>query len=55
MEEILKAVAIERYDLLVLAGYEPNPPKNLKVISDEVLELVRLTTRPVLVYREDNY
>lgn len=55
VEEILKAVAIERYDLVVLAAYEPNVPKNLKTISDEVLELVRLTTRPVLVYREDNY
>ena len=55
VEEILKAVAIERYDLVVLAAYEPELPKNLKVLSDEVLELVRLTTRPVLVYREDNY
>jgi nucleotide-binding universal stress UspA family protein len=55
VEEILKAVAIERYDLLVLAAYEPELPKNLKVISDEVLDLVKLTTRPVLVYREDNY
>jgi len=53
VEEILKAVAIERYDLLVFGGYEPKLPKYLKVISDEVLDLVRLTTRPVLVYRED--
>ena len=53
VEEILKAVAIERYDLLVLGAYEPKLPQYLKVISDEVLELVRLTTRPVLVYRED--
>jgi nucleotide-binding universal stress UspA family protein len=55
VEEILRAVALERYDLLVLADFEPELPKNLKVLSDEVLELVRLTTRPVLVYREDNY
>jgi nucleotide-binding universal stress UspA family protein len=54
VEEILKAVAIDRYDLLVLGAYEPNP-KYLKGRSDEVLELVRLTTRPVLVYREDTY
>ena len=38
VEEVLKAVAIERYDLLVLAAYEPELPKNLKVMSDEVLE-----------------
>jgi nucleotide-binding universal stress UspA family protein len=55
VEEILKAVAIERYDLLVLGAYEPKVPKYLKVMNDEVLELVKLTTRPVLVYREDNY
>jgi nucleotide-binding universal stress UspA family protein len=52
VEEILKAVAVERYDLLVLGAYEHNP-KHLKVMSNEVLDLVRLTTRPVLVYRED--
>jgi nucleotide-binding universal stress UspA family protein len=52
VDEVLKAVAVERYDLLVLEAYEHNP-KYLKVISDEVLNLVRLTTRPVLVYRED--
>ncbi len=52
-DEILKAVAVERYDLLVLGAYEHKLPKYLKVISDEVLNLVRLTTRPVLVYRED--
>ena len=54
VDEILKAVAVERYDLLVLGAYEYKLPKYLKVISDEVLNLVRLTTRPVLVYREDN-
>jgi nucleotide-binding universal stress UspA family protein len=54
VEEILKAVAIERYDLLVLGAFEYNLPKYAKVMSDEVLDLVRLSTRPVLVYREDN-
>jgi nucleotide-binding universal stress UspA family protein len=53
VDEILKAVAVERYDLLVLGAYEHKLPKYSKVISDEVLNLVRLTTRPVLVYRED--
>jgi nucleotide-binding universal stress UspA family protein len=52
VDEILKAVAIERYDLLVLGAYGHNLPKYLKVISDEALNLVQLTTRPVLVYRE---
>jgi nucleotide-binding universal stress UspA family protein len=52
VEEILKAVAVERYDLLVLGPYE-HDSKSLKVMSNEVLDLVRLTTRPVLVYRED--
>ena len=53
VDEILKAVAVERYDLLVLGAYGHKLPKYLKVISDEALNLVRLTTRPVLVYRED--
>lgn len=51
VEEILKAVAVERYDLLVLGAYGHQRPKYLKMISDEALNLVRLTTRPVLVYR----
>ncbi len=52
VDEILKAVAVERYDLLVLGAYGHQRPKVLKIISDEALNLVRLTTRPVLVYRE---
>ena len=52
VDEILKAVAMERYDLLVLGAYGHKLPKYLKVISDEALNLVRLTTRPVLVYRD---
>lgn len=51
VEEILKDVAIERYDLLVLGAYGHQRPRYLRVISDEALNLVRLTTRPVLVYR----
>jgi nucleotide-binding universal stress UspA family protein len=52
VDEILKAVAVERYDLLVLGAYGHHRPKYLKVISDEALNLVRLTTRPVLVFRD---
>jgi nucleotide-binding universal stress UspA family protein len=51
VEEILKDVARERYDLLVLGAYGHRRPKYLRLISDEALNLVRLTTRPVLVYR----
>jgi nucleotide-binding universal stress UspA family protein len=53
VDEVLKAVAVERYDLLVLGACELRLPKYSKVSSDEVLNLVKLTTRPVLVYRED--
>ncbi len=52
VDEILKAVAVERYDLLVLGAYGHRRPKYLKVISDEALNLVRLTSRPVLVFRD---
>ncbi len=51
VEEILKDVARERYDLLVLGAYGHKRPRYLRLISDEALNLVRLTTRPVLVYR----
>jgi nucleotide-binding universal stress UspA family protein len=51
-EEVLKEVAVGRYDLVVLGAYGHRLPKYLPVISDEALTLARLTTRPVLVFRE---
>jgi nucleotide-binding universal stress UspA family protein len=51
-EEVLKEVAVGRYDLVVLGAYGHRHPKYLPVISDEALDLARLTTRPVLVFRE---
>ncbi|MBW1990527.1 MAG: universal stress protein [Deltaproteobacteria bacterium] len=51
-EEILKEVAVGRYDLVVLGAYGHRHPRYLPVISDEALNLARLTTRPVLVFRE---
>jgi nucleotide-binding universal stress UspA family protein len=53
VDEILNAVAVERYDLLVLGAYGHSRPKYLKVLSDEALNLLRLTSRAVLVYRDD--
>jgi nucleotide-binding universal stress UspA family protein len=52
VEEILKEVAVNRHDLVVLGAYGHNRPKYLKLISDEALNLARLTTRPILVYRD---
>lgn len=52
VDEILKDVARSRYDLLVLGAYGHNTPKYMRLISDEALNLVRLTNRPVLVFRE---
>ena len=51
-EEILKEVAVGRYDLVVLGAYGHRRPRYLPVISDEALNLARLTTRPVLVFRD---
>lgn len=53
VEEILKAVAVHRYDLVVLGAYGHKRPKYVKLISDEALNLARLTTRPILVFREN--
>ena len=52
VEEILKDVAVHRYDLVVLGAYGHRRPKYLKLISDEALNLARMTTRPILVFRE---
>jgi hypothetical protein len=35
----------------VLGAYGHKKPRYMRIISDEALNLVRLTTRPVLVYR----
>jgi hypothetical protein len=52
VEEILKDVAVHRYDLIVLGAYGHERPKYLKLISADALNLARLTTRPILVFRE---
>jgi hypothetical protein len=36
----------------VLGAYGHNRPRYLNLISDEALILARLTTRPILVYRD---
>jgi len=36
----------------VLGAYGHNRPRYLNLISDEALNLARLTTRPILVYRD---
>jgi len=50
-EEILREVNSLPYDLVVLGAYGHTRPRILKLISDDALNLVRSTTRPVLVFR----
>jgi nucleotide-binding universal stress UspA family protein len=52
VDEVLKEVKALPYDLVVLGAYGHRKPKYLRVISDEALNLVRSTTRPVLVFRD---
>ncbi len=52
VETILRDVAINRHDLVILGAYGLKRSKYFKLISDEALNLARLTTRPILVYRE---
>ena len=52
VEQILRDVAVHRYDLVVLGAYGHKRPKYMKLLSDEALNLARLTTRPILVFRE---
>jgi nucleotide-binding universal stress UspA family protein len=51
VNEVLREVKSLPYDLVVLGAYGPKKPKYLRIISDEALNLVRSTTRPVLVFR----
>jgi len=52
VDEVLKEVRGSLYDLIVLGAYGHNRPKYLQLISDEALNLVRSTTRPVLLFRD---
>ncbi len=52
VDEVLKEVRGSLYDLIVLGAYGHSRPKYLQLISDEALNLVRSTTRPVLVFRD---
>jgi nucleotide-binding universal stress UspA family protein len=52
VDELLKAVTVKRFDLIVLGAHWQKRSKYLAMISDEALDLVRLTNRPVLVFRE---
>jgi nucleotide-binding universal stress UspA family protein len=51
-DEILKEMRGSLYDLVVLGAYGHGRPTIRRLISDEALNLVRSTTRPVLVFRE---
>ena len=52
VDEVLKEVATENYDLIVLGAYGHQRPRYLRMLSDEALNLVRLANLPVLVFRD---
>ena len=52
VDEVVKEVIGSRCDLIVLGAYGHQQSKFRQMISDEALNLVRSTTRPVLVFRE---
>jgi nucleotide-binding universal stress UspA family protein len=51
VDEVLQEVKSSPYDLVILGAYGHSKTKLLRMISDEALNLVRSTTRPVLVFR----
>ena len=51
VDEVLQEVKSSPYDLVIMGAYGHSKPKLLRMISDEALNLVRSTTRPVLVFR----
>jgi nucleotide-binding universal stress UspA family protein len=52
VDETLKEVLTGDHDLVVLGAYGHERSRLLKVISDEALNIVSRTLRPVLVYRD---
>ncbi len=52
VDEVLKEVKSFPYDLVILGAYGHRRPKLFQAISDEALNVVRSTTRPVLVFRD---
>lgn len=52
VDETIKEIMNEDYDLVVLGAYGHHRPKYLQMISDEALTLVKRTMRPVLVFRD---
>ncbi|MFP5213662.1 MAG: hypothetical protein ACLGPL_09805, partial [Acidobacteriota bacterium] len=53
VQKIREEVSTDRYDLVVLGAYGLKRPKLLSVIGDDALDLVRRTSLPVLVFRDD--
>ncbi len=51
VDEVAREVKSSLCDLVVLGAYGHQRPKFLQLISDEALNLVRSTTKPVLVFR----
>jgi len=52
VDEILREVTKSPYDLVVLGAYGHTMPRILRMISDDALNVVRSTTRPVLVFSD---
>lgn len=52
VDETIKEIKNEDYDLVVLGAYGHHRPKYLQLISDEALTIVKRTMRPVLVFRD---
>ncbi len=51
VDEILHEIRGSLYDLIVLGAYGRGKPKLRDLISDEALNLVRSTTKPILIFR----
>jgi nucleotide-binding universal stress UspA family protein len=52
VDETVKEITLGGYDLIVLGAYGHEKSGLMRFISDEAINLVSRTTRPVLVYRD---
>ena len=51
VEEVVREIALNNYDLVVLGAQGFGKSGRFNILSDRSLQIIRRTTRPVLLYR----
>ena len=51
VEEVVREIALNNYDLVVLGAQGFGKSGRFNILSEKSLQIIRRTTRPVLLYR----